>query len=86
MAIRTFVFCDCCNPHGIRAVADRRSQARAVNSGRRWEDGRAWVEGALEHAIERHNWKITADGYHVCDNCQDRLATRGSDYLQQMSA
>ena len=72
MAIRTFVFCDICNPQGIRHVEQRRRRPRADNSGQRITDGRAWFEGDVETALSSDGWTLTARGQHVCPTCAER--------------
>lgn len=72
MAIRTFLFCDICNPQAIRHVEQRRRRPRADSSGQRITDGRAWFEGDLELALSDHGWSVSASGKHVCPKCAKR--------------
>ena len=51
MTLKTFIFCDICNPAGTRYVEQRRGVHRGDGGGRRVTDGRAWFEGSLEQAI-----------------------------------
>ena len=53
MSIRTFIFCDVCNPLGIRCPEKRRDVHRDPLIGRRHTDGRAWIEGDSAYAVER---------------------------------
>ena len=72
MAVRTFVFCDICNPQGIRYVEQRRTPKGDRPHGRRVTDGRAWYEGSTTDAA-RAGWKISTDGaHHVCPRCHER--------------
>lgn len=76
MSIRSFVFCDICNPEGRRHVEERRGpRDEAQSTGRRIGDGRAWFEGSLEEACQS-GWVITAQGKHVCARCHDRGLAR----------
>lgn len=72
MAIRTFLFCDVCNPQAVRLVELRRTRPRSDNSGQRITDGRAWFEGPVEDAVAHHGWTETASGRHVCPTCAER--------------
>lgn len=67
MSVKTFTFCDLCNPHCI-VITDRRDSARDENSGRRHHDGCSWFEGFPEDSSE-HGWIITSKGKHVCPRC-----------------
>ena len=69
MAIRTFIFCDICNPQAIRIPEARRSFKRE-NEGRRIFDGRKWFEGAIEDAVGNFGWLVTDDDMHICPCCQ----------------
>jgi hypothetical protein len=71
MAIRTFVFCDVCNPQGIRYVEQRRGGKRDGTHGRRVTDGRSWHEGSLSDAAQS-GWAIDRSSRHVCPRCQSR--------------
>jgi DNA transposition AAA+ family ATPase len=70
MSIRTFIFCDICNPQATRAIEYRRSTRLGARTGRRISDGRAWIEASLESAVEKHGWRRTEEGLHVCPACQ----------------
>ena len=76
MSVRTFLFCDFCNPGGLRTVEYQRCGRRPSCAGRRREDGRAWFEGTVEEAVEQHGWHCTEDGYHLCPECKARLTAR----------
>lgn len=71
MSIRTFVFCDVCNPKGVRIVEERRNPVGRDNPGRRISDGRAWFEGSTADA-EKAGWHLYVDGRHVCPRCHQR--------------
>ena len=71
MAVRTFVFCDICNPMAIR-ILDRRAGTERQRSGRRITDGRSWYEGYTSDAIDGHGWNRTNEGRHVCPDCSER--------------
>jgi hypothetical protein len=70
MSIRTFIFCDICNPQATRTIESRRSTRQGERTGRRMSDGRAWLEVSQEVAVEKHGWRHTAEGLHVCFACQ----------------
>ena len=70
MAIRSFLFCDICNPQAVRSVELRRSPKRP--GGRRLSDGRSWFEGSLEEAVSA-GWKIDSDGNHICKRCASTI-------------
>jgi hypothetical protein len=64
MAIRTFLFCDICNPQAIRHVeAPSKLQRRS-------SDARAWYEGSAQDAAAV-GWSVTATGEHHCPRCRD---------------
>ena len=71
MSTRTFLFCDLCNPQGVRTI-ERRSKNRADNSGRRISDGRMWFEGSIEQAVSESGWAVSNNGNHVCASCYDK--------------
>lgn len=71
MTCRTFLFCDVCNPAGIRVVELRRDMNRDKNDGRRISDGRAWFEGTPEEAAGA-GWRVLKDGRHLCPRCLRR--------------
>lgn len=83
MSIRAFLFCDKCNPQGIRTINHRYSMierrdtgvrhgdsVRRQFDGRRNTDGRAWFEGSLEDGIEA-GWVINEAGELLCPNCKE---------------
>ncbi|MGD0960702.1 MAG: hypothetical protein ABSB19_12930 [Methylomonas sp.] len=72
MSIRTFVFCDICNPQGIRTIEFRRSTRLDMRGGRRISDGRAWLETALDQTMADAGWLRTVEGLHICPACQSR--------------
>ncbi|WP_126454975.1 hypothetical protein [Sulfuriflexus mobilis] len=65
MAIRSFIFCDACNPQGIRTIND------GFQYGRRNDDGRTWYEGDICEASEC-GWVSNAEGHHLCPKCHAR--------------
>ncbi|MCX7100171.1 MAG: hypothetical protein NTX38_01415 [Methylobacter sp.] len=69
MSIRKFIFCDICNPQGIRSIELRRAPRENQRTGRRLGDGRAWIEGDLNNAV-KNRWLCTSDGRHVCPECR----------------
>jgi len=69
MTIRTFIFCDICNPQALRSVEFRRSPRENERNGRRLSDGRAWFDGDLSHAIDI-GWSINSEGQHICPACR----------------
>lgn len=62
MSIRTFIFCDGCNPQGVRNVYEN-SQYDRRNS-----DGRSWYEGTLEDAVKL-GWEVSSDNTTLCPHC-----------------
>lgn len=72
MTIRQFVFCDFCNPQGLRSIEVRRGAARDKREGRRISDGRAWFEGDISEAIAVSGWVAADDERHICPDCQDQ--------------
>jgi len=68
--LRVIIFCDICNPQGIRYIEQTRSTQRGDIEGRRVTDGRAWYEGALIDAVT-NGWEHN-DGAHICPRCADR--------------
>jgi len=71
MSIRTFIFCDICNPQALRSIEFRRATRLDQRPGRRICDGRSWLEADLEDAVEKAGWQYTKDGRHICPSCQD---------------
>lgn len=69
MSIRKFVFCDICNPLGLRSVEFRRAPRPDQRNGRRISDNRAWYEGEVAEAIKLAGW-ISFEGKHICPICQ----------------
>jgi hypothetical protein len=70
MTIRTFIFCDICNPQGLRSIEYRRTTRLDERSGRRISDGRAWLETSLDQTLDKAGWLRTTDGLHICPRCQ----------------
>lgn len=71
MSIRTFLFCDICNPQAVRTV-DTRMPSGDKRWDRRASDGRAWFEGDSKIAINSLGWRTTQDGRHLCPGCAHR--------------
>lgn len=69
MSIRTFIFCDICNPQGLRSVEFRRSPRENERNGRRLCDGRSWFDGKLSDALKQ-GWMVDSDQQHICPVCQ----------------
>jgi len=68
MTIRTFIFCDICNPQCVRSIEFRRAPRDGERSGRRISDGRAWFEGSVNLAVSQ-GWLITENS-HICPACR----------------
>jgi hypothetical protein len=71
MSIRKIIFCDICNPLGLRSVEFRRTFRESESAGQRISDGRAWIEGDIFHAVE-NGWLCTPEGQHICPACKNR--------------
>ena len=69
MSIRTFIFCDICNPQALRSIEFRRRPREEERNGRRLSDGRAWFEGAWPDAV-KGGWKSSPEYPHICPACQ----------------
>jgi len=69
MSIRTFIFCDICNPQGVRTIEFRRGPRKTDRNGRRLCDGRSWIEGNLADA-KNAGWISDSNGQHICPVCQ----------------
>jgi hypothetical protein len=69
MSIRKIIFCDICNPQGMRPIEFRRSPRPNERGGRRISDGRSWIEGEPEIAI-KNGWIVDPEGRHICPSCQ----------------
>jgi len=79
MAIRTFIFCDICNPMGIRIPEMRQATHRdSEHRGRRVSDSRAWFEGEITEAVAE-DWLIDPEGRHVCPRCQQSQNRSAAD-------
>ncbi len=74
MTIRHFIFCDVCNPQGLRTIDFRRKPRSESESGRRLSDGRAWFEGNSSQA-RKQGWSAMPDNRHMCPVCRDRQTT-----------
>ena len=69
MSIRTFIFCDICNPQALRSIEFRRSPREEERNGRRISDGRNWFEGMWPEAM-KSGWNSTPKNQHICPACQ----------------
>jgi hypothetical protein len=73
MALRSFIFCDICNPLAIRYVELRRCNGRNARIGRRLTDGRNWFDGN-EGEARKVGWVASEDGrQHICPACFGRM-------------
>ena len=68
--LRVIVFCDVCNPQGIRYIEQQHNSEDGDEGWRRITDGRAWYEGSLTEA-EQTGWVID-DDKHICPKCEAR--------------
>lgn len=71
MSIRTIIFCDICNPQGLRSIEFRRAPRDDKRSGRRISDGRTWYEGSVYEATASAGWLINEEGEHICPDCKE---------------
>ncbi len=71
MSIRTIIFCDICNPQGLRAIEFRRAPREDERNGRRISDGRAFFQGSVYEAISSGGWVIGEEGEHICSGCKN---------------
>ncbi len=69
MAIKTFIFCDRCNPGCVRMI-DRR-MSKEERSGRRSTDDRSWHEASKVE--EAPKWLLLENGEHICPRCVEHL-------------
>jgi hypothetical protein len=70
MSIRTIIFCDICNPQGLRAIEFRRAPREDKRNGRRISDGRASYQGSIYEATTLGGWIISEEGEHICSDCK----------------
>ena len=75
MSIRTFLFCDVCNPKGIRCPEQRRDMRRRDTNGRRATDARSWYEGDPALAVEEDHWVAMDGGSYLCPGCSAKGLT-----------
>lgn len=79
MTIRTLIFCDVCNPLGLRTEND------GFLKNRRETDFRTWYEGGEKDA-EKSGWTKTAGGRNLCPKCQQKNAGNNmADYKNDSS-
>jgi len=71
MSIRKIIFCDICNPRGIKTVELRRAYRENESTGRRITESRSWIEGEITDAVE-NGWLCTSDNQHICPICRMR--------------
>jgi hypothetical protein len=70
MSVRKVIFCDMCNPRGLKTVELRRGRFRKNGSdGRRLTENRAWIEGEISDAVD-NGWLCTPDNQHICPVCR----------------
>jgi hypothetical protein len=69
MSIRKIIFCDICNPRGVKTVEFRRGYRKNGSTGRRITESRAWIEGDVTDAVE-NGWLCTQNDRHVCPVCK----------------
>lgn len=86
MSTRSFIFCDVCNPKGIRCLEIRRRARRGHGLRRRWRDERAWIEASPEVAVAEHGWVITTQNACVCPDCYARLHAEGDVALEPVAS
>ncbi len=67
--LQSVVFCDRCNPQGVRLIENRREGYRSDQSGRRLTDGREWIDYSSPEALLEQNWVLAEDGKHYCPQC-----------------
>ena len=72
MSTRSFIFCDVCNPRGIRCPEQRRDASRKDIEGRRITDARSWFEGDSEKAVSDNKWQAVVGGFHICPSCSEK--------------
>jgi hypothetical protein len=74
MSIRTIIFCDICNPQGLRSIEFRRAPRKDERNGRRISDGRACYQGSIYEAMASAGWIINEEGEHICPGCKESHA------------
>jgi hypothetical protein len=85
MSRRTFIFCDICNPMGIRYVEMRRGAAgRDPRVGRRITDGRCWFEGDDAEARQVGWVTVEGSGQHICPTCFSHLRSRRDVLMEKL--
>lgn len=62
MTTRTFIFCDICNPQGLRNLSV--NPENKENSGKLY----AWFEGHVDQAAKL-GWGTTDKGLNLCPRC-----------------
>jgi hypothetical protein len=67
--MRKIIFCDICNPRGIKTLEFRRGYRKNGGTGRRITENRAWIEGEVTDAVQS-GWLCTPDDQHVCPICR----------------
>lgn len=66
--IRTFIFCDRCNPMGIRIISNKSDPTRRIS------DERAWFEGTTDEA-KKEGWIISISK-HTCPCCIQKYESK----------
>lgn len=68
MSMKTFIFCDLCNPLCLHQM-DRREQSReGIAAGRRFTDNYSWLEGGIDESTQ-NGWMVTSNNKHICPRC-----------------
>lgn len=76
MSKRTFIFCDSCNPQGIR------TDNRGYLYSRRACDSWSWYEGDETSSLKT-GWELTDEGKNVCPKCQRKKMGVGDQIVYQ---
>lgn len=79
MSTRTFIFCDACNPLGLRTEKD------GFIKNRRSSDNRTWFEGDEKEALNI-GWTKTANGRDLCPKCQRNSLVNGIPHKNDNSS
>jgi len=71
MSTRTFIFCDSCNPLGLKTKND------GFTNNRRSGDNCSWHEGNEKEAYML-GWLKTANNGHLCPKCHKNMSEKDS--------
>ena len=69
MTLRTIISCDQCNLRRIKSLEFRRGIRDNTLTGRRFSDGRSWIEVESDYVV-KNSWLFSSDGLHICPSCQ----------------